>query len=84
MTYQPRRLVLQNLGYVQVLRLNKLLQELDLLRDLHVRRRVLRGGTKRAVEQLGHDKFLDALDARTNKQSQMMRTECPREQHRRN
>jgi hypothetical protein len=84
MTYQPRRLVLQNLGYVQVLRLNKLLEEPDLLRDLNVRRRVLRGGTKRAVEQLGHDKFLDALNGRTDKQRQLMRTGCPREQRRRN
>jgi hypothetical protein len=62
MTYQPRRLVAQNLGYVQVLRLNKLLQESNLLRNLHVGRRVLRGGPKRAVEQFGHDEFLDALN----------------------
>jgi hypothetical protein len=49
---------MQDLGYIQVMRLNKLLQETNLLRDVHVGNDILSGSPKRAVEQLNHDILL--------------------------
>jgi hypothetical protein len=43
------------------MRLNKLLQETNLLRDVHVRNIILSGSPKRAVKQFGHDILLQAL-----------------------
>jgi hypothetical protein len=43
------------------MRLNKLLQETNLLRDVHVGNGILSGSPKRAVEQFGHDILLQAL-----------------------
>lgn len=53
---------MQDLGYIQVMRLNKLLQETNLLRDVHVGNGILSGSPKRAVEQFGHDILLQALE----------------------
>lgn len=53
---------MQDLGYIQVMRLNKLLQETNLLRDVHVGNIILSGSPKRAVEQFGHDILLQALE----------------------
>ena len=61
MNYQPRCLVMQDLGYIQVMGLNKLLQEYNLLQDLHGGNGILSGGPKHAVEQFGHDVLLQAL-----------------------
>jgi hypothetical protein len=52
---------MQDLGYIQVMRLNKLLQETNLLRDVHVGNGILSGSPKRAVEQFGDDILLQAL-----------------------
>ena len=52
---------MQDLGYIQVMGLNKLLQEYNLLQDLHGGNGILSGGPKHAVEQFGHDVLLQAL-----------------------
>ena len=59
--YQPGSLVVEELGYVEVMRPDKALQEADLVRDLGVGRGVLRRRREGAVEQLGHDVLLEPL-----------------------
>jgi hypothetical protein len=52
---------MHDLGYIQVMRLNKQLQETNLLRDVHVGNGILSGSPKRAVEQFGHDILFQTL-----------------------
>jgi hypothetical protein len=70
---------MQDLRYIRVMRLNKLLQETNLLQDVHVRNGILSGSPKRAVEQFGHDILLQAL---THKKGLIRYTEAKNKERR--